>query len=287
MKKQNQLEKKLWDVEITPNVKLFDLNLNLLWKYRDLLFLMVRRDFVAFYKQTIIGPVWFFIQPIFITITYVFVFGKLASIGTDGIPPTLFYLTGIACWSYISDTIIKTSTALKDNSNVFSKVYFPRLILPLSIVFSNFVKLGIHFILLFIVFLFYRYTNYKTNISLRILNIPFLIIAMSLISLGIGLIVSAITTKYRDLALLISFGLQLTMYATPIIYPFSSLNGKMKILVSLNPYTFIIEGIRNSLFNTGNFHNIYFLYIMIYTCIILLCGVIIFNKVEKNFVDTI
>ena len=164
MKKQNQLEKKLWDVEITPNVKLFDLNLNLLWKYRDLLFLMVRRDFVAFYKQTIIGPVWFFIQPIFITITYVFVFGKLASIGTDGIPPTLFYLTGIACWSYISDTIIKTSTALKDNSNVFSKVYFPRLILPLSIVFSNFVKLGIHFILLFIVFLFYRYTNYKTSI---------------------------------------------------------------------------------------------------------------------------
>jgi lipopolysaccharide transport system permease protein len=248
---------------------------------------MVRRDFVAFYKQTIIGPLWFFIQPIFITITYVFVFGKLASIGTDGIPPTLFYLTGIACWSYISDTIIKTSTALKDNSNVFSKVYFPRLILPLSIVFSNFVKLGIHFILLFIVFLFYRYTNYKTNISLRIFNLPFFIIAMSLISLGIGLIISAITTKYRDLALLISFGLQLIMYATPIIYPLSSLNGKMKTLVSLNPYTFIIEGIRNSLFNSGSFHNIYFIFILIYTCIILLSGVIIFNKVEKNFVDTI
>ncbi len=279
---------KEWDLTIEPQNSLFKLNLKDVWRYRDLLGLLVKRDFTSFYKQTILGPLWFFIQPLFTTITFVFVFGNLAGLSTDGLPQPLFYMTGVVMWNYFSECLTKTSTVFKDNANIFGKVYFPRLIMPLSVVTSNLVKLGVQFVMLTLLFAYFILTqNYTPQLSYFSLLIPIYLILMAAFGLGLGMIISALTTKYRDLSFLVTFGVQLFMYATPVIYPLSAAPEKYKYLISLNPMTPIIEGVRFALLGKGDFSFSALLYTTIVTILILLVGTITFNKVEKSFVDTV
>lgn len=279
---------KEWDLTIEPQNSLFKLNLKDVWRYRDLLSLLVKRDFTSFYKQTLLGPLWFFIQPLFTTITFVFIFGNLAGLSTDGLPQPLFYMTGVVAWNYFAECVTKTSTVFKDNANIFGKVYFPRLIMPLSIVASNLVKLGVQFMMLIILFVYLILTqNYTPNLSVYTFLIPFYLLIMAALGLGLGMIISAMTTKYRDLSFLVTFGIQLFMYATPVIYPLSSAPEKYRWLIELNPMTNIIEGIRFSLLGTGVFSFSGLSYTIVSTTVILVSGTLIFNKVEKSFVDTI
>ena len=276
-----------WDLVIDATSQKYTLNLNGIWKYRDLLILLIRRDFVSFYKQTIFGPIWFFVQPIFLTITYVFVFGRIANIETSGIPQPLFYLTGVMVWSFFSENLLKCSTVFKDNYNIFGKVYFPRLIVPLSILLSSLIKFLIQFILLFIVIIYYvNVSNYNINIT-NIFLLPFLTFLLSIQAMGIGLAISALTIKYRDLALLFNFGIQLLMYVSPVLYPMSQIEGNMRIIVDLNPISNIIEGFRFGLFGEGYFNYIRLLYSILISLIIFFIGVFVFNKAEKNFIDTV
>ncbi len=276
-----------WDIIIESNNKSLDLKLKNLWLYRDLLFLLVRRDFVTFYKQTILGPLWFFIQPLFTTITFTFIFGKLAGISTDGLPQPLFYMTGITIWSYFSESLTKTSTVFRDNAGIFGKVYFPRLILPISIIISNLVKFAVQILLLIFLMIYYRIVGESFSPTIFILLFPILVILMALLGLGLGMIVTAMTNKYRDLAFLVAFGVQLLMYATPIIYPLSTVLIKYKWLITLNPMTQIIEISRLAILGKGEFSIQTFLYTIFMTVVIFLFGVLIFNKVEKNFIDTV
>jgi lipopolysaccharide transport system permease protein len=276
-----------WETEIYPKTKLINFNFIEVWKYRDLLFLLVKRDFIAFYKQTILGPVWFLIQPVFTTITFVFIFGNLAKIGTEGAPMPLFYLCSISAWTFFSECLTKTSSVFRDNANIFGKVYFPRLIMPISIIFSTFIKFSIQLIMILLFIIYYYINGYQYTMNSNLLFLPVVIILMALQGLGLGMIVSALTTKYRDLALLLTFGVQLLMYATPVAYPISSLSGKLKFIVQLNPISNLIEGFRKGILNVGTFSH-YELWVSILTTfIILFVGIIIFNKVEKSFVDTI
>jgi lipopolysaccharide transport system permease protein len=279
-----------WDLEIKPQNHLFELHLADVWRYRDLLVLLVRRDFVSFYKQTILGPLWFFIQPLFTTIIYTFVFGNLASIPTDGIPQPLFYMAGITAWNYFADCLTKTSTVFKDNAQIFGKVYFPRLIMPLSIVVSNLVRFGVQMILFILLIVYYYFTGAQFQITYYILLFPILVILMALQGLGLGMIITAMTTKYRDLAFLVTFGVQLLMYATTVIYPLSEALikfPKYAWIIAYNPMTPIIETFRLGFLGQGAFSIHSFLYVVGISLVLSLVGIIIFNKVEKNFVDTV
>lgn len=279
-----------WDTVIQPQNNLFNLKLNEVWQYRDLLLLLVKRDFVSFYKQTILGPLWFFIQPIFTTLIYTFIFSSLAGIKTDNIPAPLFYMAGITAWNYFSECLTKTSTVFKDNASVFGKVYFPRLIMPLSIVVSNLIKFGVQVILLLLLLLFYAIKGNIVHINVYVLLFPLLIIQMALLGLGLGMIISALTTKYRDLVFLVTFGIQLLMYTTTVVYPLSEAIHKYpaySLFFSLNPMTAIIETFRYGLLGSGTFSWAMFATSFIITIIVAFLGVIIFNKVEKNFIDTV
>lgn len=279
-----------WDLVIEPQNSLFELHLKDVWRYRDLLWLLVKRDFVSFYKQTILGPLWFFIQPLFTTIIFTFIFGNLAGLSTDGLPQPLFYMAGITAWNYFADCLTKTSTVFRDNANIFGKVYFPRLIMPLSIVVSNLVRFGVQMLLFFVMMAYYLFLN-KTGVefhmNIYVLLGPFLVLLMALLGLGVGLIIAALTTKYRDLAFLITFGVQLMMYATTVIYPLSAAPGKYKWLIELNPMTGIIEAFRFGFLGEGVLTMSSLGYSVIFTLISLIIGVVIFNKTEKTFVDTV
>ncbi len=280
-----------WDLIIKGHSSLLEFKFKDLWDYRDLLVLFVKRDFVSFYKQTVLGPLWFFIQPIFTTIVFSFVFGNLAGISTDGIPKYLFYLAGITSWNYFSDCFNKTSTVFKDNSNLFGKVYFPRLIMPLSIVVSSLVRFGVQLVLMIFMMIFFYFRpipNTSFHITIGLFLFPFLIVLMALLGLGLGLIITAMTTKYRDLTFLVTFGVQLLMYGTTVIYPLSYAKTKgYGWIVELNPMTRIIEAFRYAFLGKGDFNTINLLNSTLVTLIILGFGLIIFNKTEKNFVDTI
>ncbi|MXV17474.1 ABC transporter permease [Hufsiella ginkgonis] len=276
-----------WDLEIKPAENIFNLHLKDVWNYRDLLWLLVRRDFVSFYKQTLLGPLWFFIQPIFTIFIYSLVFNKFAQFGTNGAPAPLFYLTGIVAWTYFSDCLVKTSTVFRDNAAMFGKVYFPRLIMPLSIVMSNLVKFGMQLVLMVLLYLWYLINGKHIAPNIYILLFPVVVFIMAILGLGLGLIVTAMTTKYRDLAFAVSFGMQLFMYATPVIYPLADLAPKYKAIVSLNPMTGVIETLRYGVLDAGHFYSGAFLYSVLASLAILLLGLVIFNKVEKNFVDTV
>jgi lipopolysaccharide transport system permease protein len=280
-----------WDLIIKGSTSLFDLKFNDLWKYRDLLLLFVKRDFVSFYKQTVLGPLWFFIQPLFTTIIFSFAFGNLAGISTDGLPKYLFYLTGITSWNYFSDCLTKTSTVFKDNASIFGKVYFPRLIMPLSIVVSNLIRFGVQLLLMVLMMVYFNWfpvsgTSFQLTNGLFLF--PFLVLLMSLLGLGLGLIITAMTTKYRDLTFLVTFGVQLLMYSTTVIYPLSYAKAKgYGFIVELNPMTGIIECFRYAFLGKGEFTLGSLSYSIIFTLIVLVLGIVIFNKTEKNFVDTI
>ncbi|MDN3586212.1 ABC transporter permease [Pedobacter aquatilis] len=281
-------EEQQWVIE--ANSSLFDLKLNEVWAYRDLLALLVRRDFVSFYKQTILGPLWFFIQPLFTTIIFTFIFGNLAGISTDGLPKPLFYMAGITAWNYFADCLTKTSSVFRDNAGIFGKVYFPRLIMPLSIVVSNLVRFGVQMLLFLILMAYYYFAGANFNISWAICLFPVIVVLMALLGLGGGMIISAMTTKYRDLAFLIGFGVQLLMYATTVIYPLSEAIKKYAAyawIIEYNPVTPIIETFRYGFLSEGSFSWFRLGYATIVTIFLLLIGTVVFNKVERNFVDTV
>lgn len=283
----NKTSTESWDLVITPEKRWFDLQINQVWRYRDLLMLFVRRDVVAFYKQTVLGPLWYFIQPIATTIVFTFVFGNLAGLSTDGLPQPLFYLAGITAWSYFSDCLTKTSTVFRDNQSIFGKVYFPRVISPLSIVISNLLRFGIQLILFAGMVLYFVIGGVSFAVGWELLLFPVFVLFMAMQGLGLGMMITALTTKYRDLSYLVTFGVQLMMYTTTVIYPLSSLAGKMYWVVALNPMTFIIEGIKKSTVGVGVLTPETFIYTTVVSFIILIAGYLIFNKVEKSFVDTI
>jgi lipopolysaccharide transport system permease protein len=278
-----------WDFEIKPSTSLFDLKLKDTWHYRDLLFLLVRRDFVSFYKQTILGPIWFFVQPIITILIYTLVFNKLAGISTE-VPAPLFYLAGTIIWNYFSDCLTKTSTVFKDNAAMLGKVYFPRLIMPLSIVFSNLIRFAVQFLLFIILMVIYWVKGSAFAPNFVILLFPVLIIIIAALGLGFGMIISSVTTKYRDLAFVVTFGVPLLMYTTTVIYPLSIATSKYPAyswIIKYNPVTPIIETFRYGFFGRGDFSWGLLGYSCVITTTILLLGIIIFNKVERTFVDTI
>jgi lipopolysaccharide transport system permease protein len=276
-----------WDLVVEPAHSLFDLHLEEVWRYRDLLILLVRRDFVATYKQTILGPIWFFVQPILTTLTFMLIFGRIAGISTEGLPMVLFYMAGITMWNYFSECLTRISTVFKDNANIFGKVYFPRLIMPLSIVVSNLVKLGIQLSLFLLFWLYFLLFKGSIHPNMYILLVPLLILIMGAQALGFGMIITAMTNKYRDLVFLLTFGIQLLMYATPVIYPLSKVGPKYRWLVLANPMSSIVETFRFGFLGKGSFSWGALVYSSGVTIAILLFGIVIFNKVERTFMDAV
>lgn len=272
---------------IKPKRTLWEIDLKEIWRYRDLLFLLVKRDFISVYKQTILGPVWFFIQPLLITITFTIIFGQVAKISTGGAPEILFYLTGITFWNYFSSCLTSTSNTFVSNASVFGKVYFPRLIVPLSVIISNLMKLGIQLLLLIIVWVYYIINTDAIQPQIEILLLPFYLLVFALMGLGFGLIFSALTTKYRDLTFLIAFGVQLLMYGSAVIFPASVVSVDKQWILFLNPLVSLMEAIKFSFLGQGIFNWMYLTYSTVFTVVILIVGVLVFNKVEKGFIDTV
>ncbi len=272
---------------ITPQNSLFDLRLGEIWQYRDLLILFVRRDFVAKYKQTILGPVWFFIQPIFQTAVMAIVFGGMAGLSTDGVPPILFYLAGVTAWNYFSNCLRATSNTFTANAGLFGKVYFPRAVTPLSVVISNLIQFGIGMLLFLVMYGFFTLIGTALHPSSALLLFPLLIVVMGFMGLGLGMLVSAMTTRYRDLQYLVEFGVQLLMYATPVIIPLSAIPAKYKPIMLANPMTGVIETFKYGFFGTGTFSWPLLSYSIGFSLIAFLIGLAVFNKTEKNFMDTV
>jgi lipopolysaccharide transport system permease protein len=273
---------------ITPKRGMFDVRLYELWRYRDLILLFVRRDFVAQYKQTILGPLWFIIQPVLTAIMFYVVFGKIAAIPTQDVHPFLFYFTGLTVWSYFSECFTKTSGTFIANANLFGKVYFPRLTVPISIVISGLFKLLIQLVILIILIAFFSLSGIQQiSIHWTLVLFPVYILLMAFMGLGLGVLFSALTTKYRDLSFLLTFGVQLLMYATPIIYPLSFTSGKINQILRYNPLTSILENVRYSIYGIGQFDAIGLLYTACFTLGILVVGILVFNRVEQSFMDTV
>jgi lipopolysaccharide transport system permease protein len=279
-----------WLFEITPKNKFFSLNLKEVWQYRDLLMLLVKRDVVTVYKQTVLGPLWYLIQPVFTSITFTIIFNNLAGISTGTVPPFLFNLAGITVWNYFTACLNDTSDTFKKNASLFGKVYFPRIIVPLSVVISNLLKFGIQF---FIFITFYVYYYFKgAAISLNGISVllPFLIVVMGILGLGVGMIISSLVTKYRDFTYLIGFGVQLLMYVSAVVYPMALVKEKMPDyawLVQYNPLAYIIETTRYMLLNVGHISIWGLGYTFALTVVSFLVGMFIFNRTEKSFIDTV
>ena len=276
-----------WTEEIKSQNTLFSINFKEVWHYRDLLLMLVKRDYVTFYKQTILGPIWFFIQPLMTTVVYLVLFGQIAKLSTDGAPQIAFYLAGITVWNYFSEALTKTSTVFKDNANLFGKVYFPRLIMPLAIVCSGLMKFAIQFGLFIAVVLYFTFINPKIHPNLWVLITPFLVLLMATFALGLGMVFSSLTTKYKDLVFLLTFGIQLFMYATPVVYPTSAMPTKFAWLLHINPLTGIFECFRYAYLGTGSFQPMDLLISTLLIGILFFIGIVIYNKVEKSFMDTV
>jgi len=276
-----------WDLVIQPRRRWLDLHLEDLWRYRDLTWMFFWRDFVAQYKQTILGPLWYFIQPLFTTLLFTLVFGRVAKLSTDGLPQILFYMAGVTAWNYFAECLNRTSGTFIQNAKIFGKVYFPRLCVPVSIVMSNLVKFGIQF-LLFLGFLaVYWIQGANIQPNAYILLAPVLLLIMAALGLGLGIIVSSLTTKYRDLQVLLTFGVQLAMYATPVIYPTSMVTGKLKYIVLANPMAPVVETFRFAFLGSGTFDPWHLVYSGAVTAVILFIGLLLFNHVERTFMDTV
>jgi lipopolysaccharide transport system permease protein len=276
-----------WTLVIKPKKRLLDLDLKSLWRYRDLWYMYVRRDIVTFYKQTILGPLWFLIQPVLTTIMYMFVFGGLAKISTDGAPQPLFYLSGIMLWNYFSDSFNASSNVFTNNASVFGKVYFPRLVVPLAGLTSNLLKLLIQLVLFILVYIGYRIAGVQLPIRPALLLFPLLVLLLAFHALSWGLIISSVTSKYRDLKFLVAFGLQLFMYATPIIYPLSVATGRIRTALELNPLTPIFEAFKYGCLGCGTLSWGGLLYSTVFMLVMLFISLIVFNRVERNFMDTV
>ena len=280
-----------WTTVIKPKNKLLAVDLGEIWRYRDLLTLFVKRNIITQYKQTVLGPLWFFIQPIMTVVMYMVVFNGIAGIGTDNRPQTLFYLAGICCWQYFSDCLTKSSNTFLSNANIFGKVYFPRLISPLSDVISNLVRFGIQFALFLIVYAYYLIWpgNFTIEPNWTLCLVPLLIVMLAGLALGFGILFSSMTTKYRDLQVLLSFFVSLWMYATPVIYPLSTItNPKIKLVMMLNPVTGIVEFFKYGFLGASNPPEWWMLgYSFGFMVVLLAFGIVVFNKVQRSFMDTV
>ncbi len=278
-----------WTTLIKPKNSLFDINFRELWQYRDLCTLFVKRNIITQYKQTILGPLWYLIQPLMTTIMYMVVFGGIANISTDGLPQPLFYLAGICFWQYFSDCLTKTSNTFVTNASIFGKVYFPRLIVPISDVLSNLVRFLIQFMLFLAVYAYYQLlTPLTIHTNWYALLIPVLVLIEAGLALGFGILFSSLTTKYRDLQLLLSFFVTLWMYATPVIYPLSTItNRKLYLVMSLNPLTGLIEAFKYGMLGVGQFSWLALGYSFLFMVVLLMSGIVVFNKVQRSFMDTV
>lgn len=279
---------------IKPKNSLFEINFREIWQYRDLLSLFVKRNIIVQYKQTILGPLWYFIQPALTVLMYMVVFGGIAGIPTDGVPQPLFYLAGICMWQYFADCLTKTSNTFVENSAIFGKVYFPRLIMPLSNVVSNLVRFSIQLFLFVAVYLFYAFTGAEVSPNIYVLLVPVLVMMIMFLSLGFGIVISSMTTKYRDLQILFTFIVQLWMYGTPIVYPLSQVSGKqvagidLYTVMCINPVTPIIETFKYGALGAGEFIGWGWLaYSFVFIGILLLLGIVVFNRVQRSFMDTV
>lgn len=273
---------------IKPSTGIFELNLKELWVYKDLIHMYIKRDIVTFYKQTILGPLWFVIQPILTTIMFMFVFGSLAGLSTDGIPQPLFYFSGIILWNYFADCLTRNSKVFVENQSVFGKVYFPRLVVPISVTIANLVRFFIQFIIFIGIYLYYYFQpDSQISPNIYILLFPLLVLLSAGLSLGFGIIFSSLTTKYRDLTFLLQFAVQLWMYITPVIYPLNSIPADKQWIIALNPMTSVIETFKFSIIGQGVFSWAYLIYSIVFMFILLFLGIIVFNKVEKGFMDTV
>jgi lipopolysaccharide transport system permease protein len=275
-----------WTEIIEPNGKWYDLKLREVWQYRDLIQIFIRRDVVSVYKQTILGPIWFFLGPLMTVFIYTFVFGTVAKIPTDNIPAPLFYLAGTTLWNYFSNCLSGASTTFMTNAHLFGKVYFPRLVAPISLILSNLVKLGVQF-LVFLAFWAWYWYDGSIAPNMYVAATPLLLLLMAGISLGTGIIISSYTTKYRDLSFLMPFAISVLMYATPIIYPTSALPGTYRLVAELNPIAHIIEAFRFAFTGGGSFSWWGLSYSTIFMVFSLVCGIMVFNKVERTFMDTV
>lgn len=280
-------EQENWSLIIRPQRAWWELHLDELWRYRDLILLFIWRDFVAYYKQTILGPLWYLIQPILTTVVFTVIFGNIAKLSTDGLPPFLFYLAGNTIWTYFSTCLTSTSNTFVANSTIFGKVYFPRLSVPISIVISNMISFMIRFGVFLIFMVYFIIIGVDLRPNAWVFFLPILVMIMAGLGLGFGIIISSLTTKYRDLQQLIGFGVQLLMYATPVIYPISSVEGTLRWLLIVNPMTPVTELFRYAFFGTSSLEPIYILYSIIFMVVILIAGILVFNRVESNFMDTV
>lgn len=277
-----------WDIIIASKTPWLNLNLKQVWHYRDLLLLLVKRDYVASFKQTILGPLWFFIQPLLTTFVYIFIFGKVAKISTGSTPGVLFYFMNIVLWNYFSSCLISTSNTFLGNASLFGKVYFPRLIIPFSTVISNLLRFGVQFVM-FVAMLIYFSIAEPGSIqpNWTIVFFPVVLFTMAIMGMGVGMIISSMTTKYRDLNYLVAFGVQLFMYATPVVYPLSFLQKDAGLILSINPLTSIFELYRYMFLGEGTFSAGTLMYSFSFAVIVLVLGAIVFNRVEKRFIDTV
>lgn len=282
-------EEEKWDLVIKPKIGWFEFNFREIWRYRDLVILFVKRDFAAHYAQTVLGPVWHFIQPILTTLVFLLVFGKIANIPTDGVNPILFYMAGITMWNYFSQCLTTISNTFIINANIFGKVYFPRIILPISVVMSNVIRFGIQFSLLLVTMIILSIRGEDLGITWQYwIFIPFIVAAMAGCALGIGIMIASLTAKYRDFSVLLTFAIQLGMYATPIAYPMSHLmKSKYGWVIELNPLAPLVEAFRYCLFGRGTFSQGDLLYSFICSMVLVGGGYILFNRVEKKFMDTV
>jgi len=281
-------ENKDWLFEITPKNNLFYLNLKEVWNYRDLLMLFVKRDVVTLYKQTILGPLWYLIQPLFTSVVFTLIFNKIANISTGDIPPFLFNLAGITSWNYFKECLIGTSDTFKKNQSIFGKVYFPRIIMPMSVVISNLIKFGIQFGIFICFYIYFVVNGSLINPNIYILTYPGVLLCMALLGLGLGMIISSMVTKYRDLTFLVSFGVQLLMYISLVSLPYSLFKkNNLMWAVDYNPVAHIIEYSRFVLLGEGTVSQFGILYTLFFSVVIFLFGILIFNKTEKSFIDTI
>lgn len=279
-----------WLFEITPKNKFFSLNLKEVWQYRDLLLLFVKRDVITVYKQTVLGPLWYLIQPLFTSVTFTIIFNNVAGIDTGTVPPFLFNLAGITVWNYFTACLTGTSDTFKANAAIFGKVYFPRIITPLSVVISNLVKFGIQFLIFIGFYIFYYFQGADLGLNSLILFFPILIIIMGVLGLGLGMLISAMVTKYRDLSHLIGFGIQLLMYLSAVMYPMSLIKDKLPgygWLVEYNPLAYIIETARYMLLDVGEVSMLGLSYTLVLTIAVFFIGLLVFNKTEKSFIDTV
>ena len=276
-----------WDFLIKPKTGWFDINLGELYRYRDLVYLFVKRDFVTFYKQTILGPIWYIIQPLVNTVVFTIIFGKLANISTDGTPQFLFYMAGTIVWGYFATCLQTTSDTFVKNAQIFGKVYFPRLAVPIANVIFSLLQFGIQFVIFLGFLLYFMWQGAEVSPNALIFTMPLILLQMAVMGLGFGILISSLTAKYRDLTFVMTFAIQIWMYATPIVYPLSIVPEKYRILAVLNPMTSVVESFRAAFLGTSSIELVHIVISVTITLLVFIAGVIMFSRIEKTFMDTV